>query len=61
MSDAHLSELRSGSMVVDTRGTVVEVVCDLRNGTVTVRDKGSKRARRVPRKDLSETKETPQR
>lgn len=61
MSDTYFSELRSGSMAVEKNGAVVEVVCDLRNGTVSVRDKGSKRARKVPRQNLSETKERLQR
>ena len=58
MSDTHLSELRSGSIVTDTNGAVLEVVCDLRNGKVSVRDKGAKRARQVPRRSLTETNES---
>lgn len=61
MSDTYLSELRSGSMVRDANGAIVEVVCDLLNGTVSVRDRGSKRARQVPRAGLTETNERPQR
>jgi hypothetical protein len=62
MSDERFSELRSGAMAVDERnGAVVEVICDLKNGTVAVRNKGSKRARHVPRAHLSETNEKPRR